>query len=160
MIRLYTHVRVPGLNGREVTDFMLNCDDASYQAWWPGVHVQFHTVRRFPGDVGNVVYMDEYVGSFRLKFHAVVVAAVPGSEIAWQFLRGVRLPARLVLRLEDEADGVGISHVVEAGFHGPARVFDVILRLWFTRDFADALDEHVRAEFPKLRDLLRGQAPP
>jgi hypothetical protein len=81
--------------------------------------------------------------------------AVPTSR--W---RGVRLPARLILRLEDDADGVGISHVVEAGFHGPARVFDVILRLWFTRDFAEALDEHVRAEFPKLRDLLRGQAPP
>ncbi len=29
MMRLQTNIRVPGLNGREVTDFMLNCDDAS-----------------------------------------------------------------------------------------------------------------------------------
>lgn len=87
----------PCLNGREVTDFMLNCDDASYQAWWPGVHLQFHTVRRVTGDVGNAVYMDEYVGRFRLKFHAVVTAAIPGKEITWQFIRGVRLPGKLIL---------------------------------------------------------------
>ncbi len=159
MIRLQTDICVPGLNSREVTDFMLNCDDASYQAWWPGVHLQFHTVRQVAGDVGNLVYMDEYVGRFRLKFHAVVTAAIPGKEITWQFVRGIRLPGRLILRLEDRAESVAISHVVEAGFHGPGRIFDAILRFWFTREFADALDEHVRTEFPKLRDLLRAQAP-
>lgn len=74
MIRLQTNVRVAGLSGLEVTEFMLNCEDASYQAWWPGVHLQFHTVRRVAGDVGNLVYMDEYVGRFRLKFHAIVTA--------------------------------------------------------------------------------------
>lgn len=89
MIRLQTDIRIPGLYGREVTDFLLNCDDSSYQAWWPGVHPQFHTVRRLSGDVGNVVYMDEYIGRFRLKFHAVVIAAVPGTEVACQFVRGV-----------------------------------------------------------------------
>lgn len=158
MIRLQTNIRIPGLNGREVTDFMLNCDDANYQAWWPGVHLQFHTVRRVTGDVGNVVYMDEYVGRFRLKFHAIVTVAVPGKEIAWQFIKGVRLPGRLILRLEDGSEGVAISHVVEAGFRGPARVFDAALRFWLTREFADALDEHVRTEFPKLRNLLRSRA--
>lgn len=159
MIRLQANIRVPGLNSREVTDFMLNCDDASYQAWWPGVHLQFHTVRQVAGDVGNLVYMDEYVGRFRLKFHAVVTAAIPGKEITWQFVRGVRLRGRLILRLEDKAKGVAISHVVEVGFHGPSRIFDAILRFWFTREFAGALDEHVRTAFPKLRDLLRSQAP-
>jgi len=69
----------------------------------------------------------------------------------------VRLPGRLILGLEDEADGVAISHVVEAGFRGPGRIFDAVLRFWFTPEFADALDEHVRTEFPKLRDLLRSR---
>lgn len=117
-------------------------------------------MRRVTGDVGNLVYMDEYVGRFRLKFHAVVTAAIPGKAITWQFVRGVRLPGRLILRLEDQAEGLAISHVVEAGFHGPGRVFDAILRFWFTREFARALEEHVRTEFPKLRDLLRMQAAP
>jgi hypothetical protein len=157
MIRLQTDIRISGLNGREVTDFMLNCDDASYEAWWPGVHLQFHTERRLPGDIGNVVYMDEYVGSFRLRVHAVVITVLPGAEIAWQFMWGVRLPGRLSLRLKDESEGVAISHVVEAGFRGSGRMFDPLLRVWLTRDFSDALDEHVRTEFPKLRDLLRRQ---
>jgi hypothetical protein len=160
MIRLQTNIRVPGLNGREVTDFMLNCDDASYQAWWPGVHLQLHTVRRVAGDVGNVVYMDEYVGRFRLKSHAIVTSAVPGKEITWQFMRGVKLPGKLILRLEDGPEGVDISHTVEAGFRGPGRVFDAILRFLFTSEFADALDTHVRTEFPQLRDLLRSQPLP
>lgn len=159
MIRLQTYLRVAGLNGREVTDFLLNCDDASYQAWWPGVHLQFHSIRRFTGDVGNVVYMDEYIGRFRLRFHAVVTSVVPEKEIAWQFIWGMRLPGKLIIRLEDEAEGVAISHVVEAGFRGLGRVFDTVLRFWFSREFAGALDDHVRTEFPKLRDLLRLQGP-
>ncbi len=153
MIRLQTDIQVPGLNSREVTDFMLNCDDASYQAWWPGVHLRFHTVRKVAGDVGNLIYMDEYVGRFRLKIHAVVTASIPGKEITWQFVRRVRLPGRLILGLEDEADGVAISHVVEAGFRGPGRIFDAVLRFWFTPEFADALDEHVRTEFPEATGL-------
>lgn len=105
---------------------MLNCDDASYQAWWPGVHLQFHTVRRVTGDVGNVVYMDEYVGRFRLRFHAIVTVVVPGKAITWQFIKGVRLPGKLTLRLEDQAEGVALSHVVEVGFRGAGRVIDAV----------------------------------
>ena len=137
---------------------MLNCDDASYQAWWPGVHLQFHTVRRVTGDVGNVVYMDEYVGRFRLRFHAIVTVVVPGKAITWQFIKGVRLPGKLTLRLEDQAEGVALSHVVEVGFRGAGRVIDAVFRFWLTREFANVLDEHVRTEFPKLRDLLRSRA--
>jgi len=55
--------------------------------------------------------------------------------------------------------GVAISHVVEVGFRGPGRVFDAVLRFWLTREFANVLSEHVRTEFPKLRDLLRSRAP-
>jgi hypothetical protein len=119
--------------------------------------LQFHNVRRVAGDVGNVVYMDEYVGRFRLKLHAIVTSAISGKEIAWQFKRVIRLPAKLILRLEDGPEGVAISHVVEAGFRGPGRVLDPALRLWFTSAFRDALDAHVRAEFPKLRELLHPQ---
>lgn len=159
MICLQTNIKVSDLNSQEVTDFMLNCDDASYQNWWLGVHLQFHTVRRVAGDVGNLVYMDEYVGRFRFKFSALVTMAIPGKEITWQFVKGVRLPGRLILRLKDEAEGVTISHAIEAGFHGPGRIFDAILYLCFTPEFAQELDKHVPTEFPKLRDLLRSKTP-
>lgn len=124
------------------------------------MHLQFHTLRRVAGDVGNIVYMDEYIGHFRLRFRAAVTVVVPGAEIAWQFIRGVRLPGRLIVRLKDDAEGVAICHVVEAGFPDRGGVVDGVLRVWLTREFADALDEHVRTEFPRLRDFLRSGARP
>jgi hypothetical protein len=33
---------VPGLTGREITTFLLDCTDVGYRAWWPGVHLQPH----------------------------------------------------------------------------------------------------------------------
>jgi hypothetical protein len=159
MLSLNTTIHVPGLTGREITDFLVNCDDAQYQAWWPGVHLHFHTLRRVPGDVGSVVYMDEYVGRFRLTEKAVVVVAVPGKELVLQFVHGgLRMPARLIMRFNDERGGVTISHTIEAGFGGVGRVFDPLLRFWFGGEFAEAMDTHVRTEFPRLRDLLRGLA--
>jgi hypothetical protein len=154
MVHLSTVVHVPGLTGREITDFLTNCDDARYQAWWPGVHLQFHTASGTPGTVGSVVYMDEYVGRFRLREKAVLVAAVPGKELILQFMHGIRLPARLILRFTDERGGVTVEHRVEAGFRGVGAAFDPLLRLWFSREFAAALDAHVREEFPRLRELL------
>lgn len=154
MLTLTTTIHVPGLTGREITDFLLYCDDARYQAWWPGVHLQFHTLSGEPGGIGSVVYMDEYVGRFRLREKAAVMAAVPGKKVVLQFVHGFRLPARLILCFKDERDGVTITHTVEAGFGGIGRVLDPLLRLWFTRAFAAALDAHVREEFPRLRDLL------
>lgn len=154
MLAFSTTLHVPGLSGREITDFLLYCDDARYQAWWPGVHLQFHTLSGEPGGIDSIVYMDEYVGRFRLREKAVLVTAVPGKELVLQFIHGFRLPARLILRFADERGGVTITHTVEAGFSGLGRVFDQLLRLWFTREFAAALDAHVREEFPRLRDLL------
>jgi hypothetical protein len=129
---------------------LLNEFDGRY----PGVHLQFHDVHRVAGDLGNVVYLDEYVGQFRLNLHAVAISANPGKEIAWQFKRVIRLPAKLILRLEDGRESVAISHLVEAGFGGLGRPLDPALRMWFTRESREALDAHVRAEFPRLRDLL------
>ena len=157
MISLNTTIHVSGITARAITEFLVNCDDAQYQAWWPGVHLHFHSVRRFPGDVGNVVYMDEYVGRFRIKGRAVVTSAIPGREIVCQAKYGLRLPVRILLRLQDDPDGVTISHTIEAGFRGIGRVLDPMFRLWFTPEFREAMDAHVRTEFPRLRDLSRGR---
>jgi hypothetical protein len=161
MITLHTTTHVPGLTGREITDFLLQCDDAQYQAWWPGTHLRFHTLHREPGAVGNIVFMDEYVGRFRVTEKAVVTAAVPGRELALQFLHGIRMPARLIMRFTDERGGVTIAHTIELGFRGIGRVLDPLLRLWLPPAFADAMDAHMREEFPRLRTLLHPTpAPP
>ena len=160
MIRLQADVDVDGLAAEEAVRFLLDCNDASYQAWWPGTHIRLHTVRREPGDVGNLVYMDEYIGRFRLRLHAVIVAIDRGRRIAWQVMKGFRLPGRLVLSFEDRPGGVRISHLLEAGSTGAGRIFDHVIRLWLTKDLEQALDAHVRADSPRLRDLIRsGHAP-
>ena len=106
MIVIRTAVHVKGISGRDITDFMLNTGDNGYRDWWPGMHLAFHTLKRTPGDRGNLVYFDEYVGRRRLKFKAVVDRLVPGREIVWQLIKLVRLPVRLGLALEDEVGGM------------------------------------------------------
>jgi hypothetical protein len=156
VLTVESSVFVEGITGGEITDFLLLPADERYAAWWPGTHLQFHVV--VSGDtshVGDVVWMDEYVGRRRLRMSGVVVDARPGERIVWQFKRWVRLPAWLRLELVDRPDGCLVRHTVEAGLRGAGRIIDPLLRLYLTRSFAASLDEHVRTEFPRLRDHLR-----
>jgi hypothetical protein len=159
MLTLETAIHVDRLHGRDVFDFLLSCTDEQYRRWWPGTHLQFHTLRRSPQQVGNLVYMDEYVGRRRLRLRATVTEAVRGDRIVWQFTWGVSLPAWLRLDLADDETGVTIRHIVRAGVGGIGRILDPLLRLYASPRFARDLDAHVRAEFPKLRDLLADPAP-
>ena len=159
MLTLQTELRVDGISGAEVFDFLANPDDESYRAWWPGTHFQLHTVARGDDHVGDVLYMDEYVGKRRLRGSAIVTEAVPGKRLVWQFKRGIKLPARLQLEFSDYEGGVAITHTVRAGFRGAGRVLDPALKVLLSRPFANDLDEHVRTEFPLLRDLLRERGP-
>jgi hypothetical protein len=155
MLTIESTTFVPGISGRGITDFLLNCSDERYRRWWPGTHLQFHTLA--PGDadhVGDVVFMDEYIGRRRVRLTGVVVQAVPGKRLVWQLKRGIRLPVRLILELADRDGGVDLSHTVRAGLPGIGRVLDPMLRLYFSPGFAAALDDHVKTEFPLLADRL------
>ncbi|WP_218014428.1 SRPBCC family protein [Mycolicibacterium palauense] len=155
MLRLQSKVRVAGLTGAEVTRFFLECNDAAYRAWWPGVHLRLHPVAAGGADhLGETVLMDEFVGSRHLRMRGVVTRVQPGRKIVWQMKKGVRLPAWLTLDLDDDDGGVTIVHTLTAGWTGPGRVLDPLLRRYLTADFAAALDRHVHTEFPRLRDLL------
>ncbi len=154
MIAMTTGVSVSGISGRSIYDFMLNCTDKDYQDWWGGTHLAFHTTRRFPNDLGNLVYFDEYVGRRRLKFEGVVAKIIPGKEIVWQMKKVVRLPAWLVLELEDNDEGVVITHTIKAGFAGIGRLLDPFLRLYLNKGFEKDLEEHAYIEFAKLAEIL------
>ena len=160
MLTLQTEIRVDGIMGMEIFDFLANPDDESYRAWWPGTHLQLH-IRERGGDdhVGDVIYMDEYVGKRRLRMSAIVTEAVPGKKLVWRLKRGIKLPARLYLELADYDGGVAITHTIRAGFRGPGRVLDPALKLFLSAGFARDMDDHARTEFPRLRDLLRERRP-
>jgi hypothetical protein len=155
MVTFQTRIEVDGMTATEIFDFLADPDDESYRAWWPGTHLQLHTVERGDEHVGDVVYMDEYIGRRRVRMSAAVTEAVPGRMLGWQLRKGIKLPARLSLELEDHDSGVKITHSVRAGFGGLGRVLDPALRLIMSESFARDLDDHVRTEFPLLRDLLR-----
>lgn len=157
MLTLESRVEVPGLRAREVTDFLLSPTDAAYQAWWPGVHRRFHRVA--PGGVDHVgehVLMDELVGSRRVRMSGVVEEADPGRRIVWRLVKGLRLPVRLTLELDDLGAAVSVRHTITAGWRGPGRLLDPLLRLYFSPRFTAAMDSHVRSEFTRLRGHLHG----
>ena len=157
MLAIVAEVAVRGLTGREVTEFMLACTDERYRAWWPGTHLQLHPVGAARAGVGDVMLMDEFVGRRRLRMHVVVEAVEPGRRIVWRFRRIVALPARLCLELFPAPGGVVVRHTVTAGWAGIGRALDPLLRLYLTPGFTADLEEHVRTEFPLLRDHLRGR---
>lgn len=154
MFAIQSRTHVDHLTGRQAFDFLVNATDHEYQEWWPGVHLQLHTLKRCPNNVGNIVYMDEFVGEYRVRMTGVLVEAIPGRRLVWQLRKGIPLPVRLSLVLDDDEVGVSITHTIQVGFVGLGSVLDPVFRIYLSAKFAAALDEHVKAEFPKLRDML------
>jgi hypothetical protein len=154
MLTLRTELRVDGITGSEIFDFLADPNDHAYQQWWPGTHLELHPLEGTGNHAGDVIYMDEYVGKRRVRMKAIVAEATPGRKLVWQFLKVVKLPARLVLEFEDDEGGAAITHTIEAGFDGAGSLLDPLMRLYFSTRFAAAMDDHARTEFPLLRDRL------
>lgn len=154
MLIFKTEVMAEGISGEDITDFMLNCTDEKYQAWWRGTHFQFHTIKRFPGSIGNLVYMDEMVGQYRITMKGVVLEAAPGKRIVWQMVKGIKLPAWVTIDLENLNDGAYVTHTLSIGFKGIGKIFDPIFRLYFSKRFEEDMDEHARIEFPRLKTVI------
>ena len=154
MVILETKVRVKGITAKDIYDFILNCTDADYQKWWKGTHLIFHTIKRYPGNLGNLVYVDEFVGKYRVKGHGVVTKLVPYAEMVWQIKMIIKIPAWFIMKFEDLSDGVNIIHIVAAGFHGAGKILDPLIRLCLNEDFQRQLTTHAREEFPKLAEML------
>jgi hypothetical protein len=114
-----------------------------------------YTVSRKNRHVGDVVFMDEYVGARRVRLTGVVVDAAPGKRLVWQLKAGIRLPVWLSLDFADGAAGVTVTHRTRAGWAGWGRLFDPLFRLYFSRSFAAALDAHILTEFRLLGERLR-----
>jgi len=150
-----TEVHVPVLSGKAICDFMLNCTDAEYQRWWNGTHLAFHTIKRYPNHLGNLVYFDEFIGQHREKFLAVVTEIVPEKKLVWQMKKIIRLPGWLSLEFADSNDGVRITHTLAIGYRGLGKILDPLLRMHLSKKFEKALNEHAQTEFHKLAELLK-----
>jgi hypothetical protein len=154
MLTIQSRFFVARISGWEVTDFLLDCTDDRYQQWWPGTHLELHALTRGRDHVGDVVLMDEYIGRRPVRMLGIVVQVVPGKKIVWQLRKGVRLPVWLTLERADRDGGVEVRHMITAGFRGVGRILDPLFGRYFSADFAAAMDQHARTEFPLLRDHL------
>ena len=154
MITMTTKVNVKGVTGKSISEFMLNCTDEDYQRWWKGIHLSFHTIKRYPDNIGNLVFFDELVGKYRLKFTGKVIEVIPGKKLVWQMISGVKLPGWLTLVFEGNKDGVEITHTIKIGFNGAGRILDPLLKAYFSDDFKKELNEHTQIEFHKLANIL------
>lgn len=162
MLEVVTTAVVPGARAGAVLRFMLEPTDCAYRSWWPGVHERFHiTARSGRADhVGDRVVMDELVGRRRLRFSGRVVEVVADRRVVWQLRRGVWLPVRLRLELQDDPGRSGevisarVRHTVQAGWAGRGRLLDPLFRLFLSGRFATDLDGHVRTEFARLGAVL------
>ena len=154
MISIQSRICVDDIKASEIIDFLLDCTDQKYQQWWPGTHLALHTIERRPNNVGNIIYMDEFIGKRRIRSVGIVTEIEPDKKIVWQFKKIVRLPIWLCLELQDTSQGVAITHTIRAGFKSPFTLLDPIFRIYLSEEFGRVIDEHVKTEFPKLRDLL------
>ncbi len=154
MVELKTEILIENVSPEQVTDFMIDCTDEKYSKWWPGVHLAFHTIKKKPGDIGNIVYFDEYVGKRRLKFRAVVKEYERGRIIRWRMINIIPLPANLTIETERENEGTKLVHILAIGFKGLFSFLNPVIKLFIPSQLEKDLNEHAEIEFTALSGLL------
>jgi len=153
MFTLTTQAHIVGLSSHAVFDFFVHSTDEDFQAWWPDVHLNCRMIRRSPNHVGNIIEFDQLIGPYRVREKGIIVEAIPGRRFARQVIQGVRLPIFIAFDLVEDERGVTITHTINAGYRGIGRILDPLFRLFFTRKFIAALDEHLLMEFELLRNV-------
>lgn len=79
MFTFQTKMHVTDFSAKTITDFLLNPSDEAYNRWWKGVHLEYHRVKTDSNHIGDVIYMDEFIGKYRMRVQAVVMNAIPGK---------------------------------------------------------------------------------
>jgi len=157
MIRHTVELTVPNATAKQFYDFMINPCDQRYIEWWQGEHLQFHIIKHGNSNhLGDIVFMDEYLGSNRrLTFNAVVITANHPNKIEWQIMKAkFKIPAVVELELVDSDEGVRLKHELRIGYTGIGNLIDPFIKLYFNKSFQNALDEHCKIEWFKMAEYL------
>jgi hypothetical protein len=68
------------------------------------------------------------------------------------------LPVWLTIELQEDDQGVTMTHSLRMGLSGAGRILDPFVRLWLGRHFSADFDEHIRTEYPMLARQLAEEA--
>lgn len=154
MLIFSTVALVPRATAKQVTDFFINCNSLQYQKWWPEMHYEFYTISRFKNNLGNIVYMNEIVGQYHLKFKARVTKYDSGKIIEYQMIKGCLLPAWVKMEFKDIPDGALVNHTLRVGYNGIGKFFDFFLKLYLSNSFEEQLEGHAKNEFIRLGEII------
>jgi hypothetical protein len=145
----------PSITGLQITEFLLNPTDDGDREWWPGTHLQFHVVVGASDHVGDVVQMDEYVGSWRLRMSGVVIEAVQGRRTVDSSSGACPSTCGCDSQSSTRTSDAWCVTGSRSATGGSAASSTHSFRLYDSPRFAAQLDAHVRTEIPRLCDLLR-----
>jgi len=67
---------------------------------------------------------------------------------------GLRLPVVVELKLCDTDEGVRLKHELRIGYMGIGKLLDPFIKLYFSKSFRNALEEHCKIEWFKLAEHL------
>ena len=153
MIIINTKIEIKGKTPKQIYYWIFDLDDKKYKKWHP-THREWKTIKRTPNEIGSIVYLDEQFYHFRLKLTGELVEVKPNSILLYK----LKSPISGYLSLSFELTKIGtmVIHEVRVGYDGMfSRIVDWFLRkLYFTKSFEKALEEHTNEEFKNLEMLI------
>jgi hypothetical protein len=137
---------------------MINPPPETYAHWLPEEHHKFHVVKHSNNPpVGDLIYFDQHISpKHRLTFYAVTRNADKPSHVLYQMRRfGINLPGYLELQFRDSAEGLRLDETIRVGFNGVGKILDPFLKLYFSKSFFTAMNEHHKREWTNLAKIIR-----
>lgn len=158
MFSFATQAHIAGLKAHDAFEFLLRAEDADFQAWWPGMHHRCIILHRTANHVGTKLRFVQTIGPYHVNETARITEVVPDRKIVRQVIVVIPLPIYVTFELAADAtgtdsNGTTLTHTIHAGYGGFGALLDPLFRIFFTRKFIAALDEHLRYEFELLREV-------
>ncbi len=153
MIVFRTEIQIKGKTTGQIYNWLLDLDNEKYERWHPE-HRRWRTIKREPGDLGNVIYFDEKIGRMRFRVKGKIVEAEPGRRLVYKL--NYPIPTYLSLEFVPADKGVNVIHEVKFGYKGPmGKVLGgLVRRTRLVKYFEKELDRHARQEFKNLETII------
>jgi len=153
MITLTEKIEIKGKTPEQIYKWLIDLDNEKYQKWHPA-HKEWRVIQQTPRITGSVVYFDEQLNHFRLRFTGKLIELKPNKHLLYKLKSPV--PGRLSLNFEATKTGTKVIHELRVGYPGGlGKITDWLLRkLYLTKEFEGALSKHAQEEFKNLERLL------
>lgn len=154
MIKIVTRIVVNGKSSLQISRWLRTLNRDRYLQWHQD-HKDYKRVKITRSFVGSVIYFEEVIEGFRIKFRWEVIELRKNELLVMKAC--FFYPIYLQLSMKEINGNTEISHELRIGFvfHRFEKIFDGLIRLFvFTNKRAKALDRHATEEFRNLEQLI------